>query len=271
MKNGQAIIAEVFALYREVKLGFADAAYWETLRLCYERTIDDVLRITGNRRPESVRVLEIGSFCGTVATALRRCGYEVTACDLPLFTNDAALQQHYRDLGIHAVSGNLAEIPLPLAPASYDVVVCCEVIEHLNFNPLHAFCEFNRLLPPDGLLYLGTPNQANIVKRLRLLRGESIHNKVSPDLIWQLNSRAAFSIGLHWREFTAAELAEILELSGFAVIERRFCHMADRRNSPLLRRMLVDFMYRIFPAFLPSQVAIGRKIATRDIAALGAI
>lgn len=270
MISARSLIANVFESYQSIPLSFSRPAYWEALRTTYERTVADVQRlcVREGRAPASFRVLEIGAFCGIVATALRREGFAVTAFDLPLFMSDPELQRHYSRHAITMASGDLDKLPLEFADGSFDLIICCEVIEHLNFNPLGVFCEFNRLLRPDGVLYLGTPNQANIVKRLRLLRGASIHNPVIPDLVWQLNPMGDFSIGLHWREFTAEELAQLLRLTEFIVLEQYFCHVNDRQQSSALRRALVSAMYRAFPSFLPGQVAIGRKARDCTVASL---
>jgi SAM-dependent methyltransferase len=161
-------------------------------------------------------------------------------------------------MGIRSAQGNLSELPLHFGDGDFDILICCEVVEHLNFNPLPVFLEFNRLLKTDGILYIGTPNQANIVKRIMLARGKSVNNSVQ-DFVWQLNPDAAFSIGLHWREYTAVELVQLLQLTGFELAESYFCRTNEKRNPNPIRRVLVDAMYGCFPAFLPSQVAIGVK------------
>ena len=103
-----------------------------------------------------------------------------------------------------------------------------------------------------------TPNQANIVKRLLLLRGRSVRDPIER-LEWQLDPQATFSIGLHWREFTAAELSDLLAMSGFRVIRQCYCYYNDRLQSPVWRRALVNCMYWMFPAFLPGQIAVAVK------------
>jgi len=237
--------------------------------LSYERTINEVNELAETRFNGKVRILEIGAFAGVVATALKiiNADFEVTAWDLPMFMKDNGLIEHYKKMGIHQASGNLAHLPLGFSSEAFDIIICCEVIEHLNFNPLPVFCEFNRLLKSGGILYIGTPNHANIVKRLLLARGKSIHNPVQ-HLVWQLNPEATFSIGLHWREYTAAELKEILQLAGYEVLHSYFVHMQKCNNPNVLRWLLVRGMYACFPAFLPFQVAIGVKRATCDVSSI---
>ncbi len=46
----------------------------------------------------------------------------------------------------------------PYADASFDTVLCCELIEHLFADPMHMMSEINRILKPGGHLLLTTPN-----------------------------------------------------------------------------------------------------------------
>lgn len=267
MITPEEIISEVFESYAKLEIGFVDADYWQTLRTTYVRTLRDVMDLAESRcRSEKVRILEIGAFCGVVSTGLAKANrrFEVTAWDIPMFMRDHRLNEHYREMGIRQGEGNLATLPLEFSNEAFDIIVCCEVIEHLNFNPLPVFCELNRLLRVNGILYIGTPNQANIYKRLLLARGRSIHNPVQ-DLMKQLNPSSAFSIGLHWKEYAAAELAEVLEVTGFELLRAYYCHTNECRNRNVLRRMLVRSMYACFPSFLPSQVAVGIKTSKCDV------
>jgi 2-polyprenyl-3-methyl-5-hydroxy-6-metoxy-1,4-benzoquinol methylase len=145
------------------------------------------------------------------------------------------LESHLSSIGAATIASDLRDYPLPVSDRSFDIVLCCEVVEHLNFNVLPVLRDFNRVLAPRGLLYLATPNQANIVKRLLLLRGRSVHDPIER-FEWQLDPQATFSIGLHWREFTAAELSDLLAMSGFRVIRQCYCHHNDRLQSPAWRR-----------------------------------
>lgn len=266
------VIEDVRREYQNLKIGFATSNYWKTLWTTYARTVRDINELaeshfTGRGK---IRILEVGAFCGAVSTALRRTSdrFEVTAWDLPLFMEDKALLAHYRQMGIHSASGNLSSLPLDFQAEAFDIIICCEVIEHLNFNPLPVFCEFNRLLKAEGVLYIGTPNQANIVKRLMLARGGSIHNPVQ-HLVWQLDPKGSMSVGLHWREYTAAELVQIIQLTGFRLLKSYYCHTNECRNPNLPRRILVRLMYACFPNFLPAQVVIGIKKTACDIQTIG--
>jgi len=55
----------------------------------------------------------------------------------------------------------------------FDVIIIVEVIEHLNMNPLPVLQEINRILKPDGILYITTPNQVNLFNRVTIILGGS--------------------------------------------------------------------------------------------------
>lgn len=54
---------------------------------------------------------------------------------------------------------DITQIPVP--DASFDVVLCSEVLEHIP-EPTHALDEFSRLLKPEGVLILTAPFASNV-------------------------------------------------------------------------------------------------------------
>jgi 2-polyprenyl-3-methyl-5-hydroxy-6-metoxy-1,4-benzoquinol methylase len=63
-----------------------------------------------------------------------------------------------------------AETQLDLPDASFDVIVCSEVLEHV-FSPDFLFDEMTRLLKPDGYILITTPNLASWKNRISLALG----------------------------------------------------------------------------------------------------
>ncbi len=65
---------------------------------------------------------------------------------------------HASFAGAHVIDGFPSSIP-----GSYDAIVCCEVVEHLDDATLqNVFREFARLIKPGGTLYLTTPNDEDL-------------------------------------------------------------------------------------------------------------
>jgi ubiquinone/menaquinone biosynthesis C-methylase UbiE len=56
-------------------------------------------------------------------------------------------------------------INLPLADASLDMLLCCEVVEHLP-DPQIALAEMARILKPGGYAFITTPNPDNLVEQV---------------------------------------------------------------------------------------------------------
>ena len=50
----------------------------------------------------------------------------------------------------------------PYDDASFDLVLACEIIEHLERDPMHMLREINRVLDHRGTVVLTTPNCASI-------------------------------------------------------------------------------------------------------------
>ena len=97
----------------------------------------------------SPRVLDIG--CGTCGytTILKKLGFKTNGICLSIV--DAAV---CRDKNIDAAVCDMHEIEYP--NNSFDAIFCAHTIEH-SIAPYIAFCEFNRILKPDGILYISLP------------------------------------------------------------------------------------------------------------------
>lgn len=243
-------------------LGIGDAAgeqaYLNLARDSYVRTVRDVDGLFGEDR-SGRKILEIGSFLGPVSVALGRIGYGVCALDIPEFHASERLRALYARHAIPFAGLNLRQAPLPYGADSFDAVIFCEVMEHWNFNPLPVLQEVNRVLKNGGYVYIGMPNQAGLVNRLKLLLGRSIHNPVG-DFFRQLERGSNMIVGLHWREYTRAEALELLERMGFEAAAAYYYIEPVRPGASLLRRLLRDLVFSYAP-LRPSQVVIGRKAA----------
>ncbi len=265
-----------------------EARYLDYLRPSFLRTLVDIVDFCQSHGRGSVRVLEIGAFLGVVSVVLSRAGFAVTATDIEEFMACRTLQEKLDRNGVRYASCNLRDYAIPFDDEAFDVVVFCEVLEHLNFNPLPVIQEINRVTRVGGLFYVAMPNLACLDNRMRLLRGESIHNPMN-DFFAQLDPNDNMIVGLHWREYTAAEVKEMLERMGFDVVRQTF---ADREGDDaprprwslkgrimkhLYRRLLgVDFdhdptMKKVQVSFAvkkkPSNVRFHFCDATRQVAA----
>jgi SAM-dependent methyltransferase len=100
--------------------------------------------------------LDVGARAGHQTRWLERRGYTVTPVDLT-----SAFP------GCHVVN---VDEGLPYADASFDLVWCSEVIEHLQ-DPARALAEMRRVTLPGGRLVLTTPNSYAAIFRASALVG----------------------------------------------------------------------------------------------------
>lgn len=94
----------------------------------------------------------------------------------------------------------------PSVPAA-DVVIFCEVLEHLYTAPSLVLAMLHRLTAPGGRLVCSTPNAAAFSKRLALVRGRHPYEAIRED---------RREMG-HIREYTEGELRDEIERAGFTI------------------------------------------------------
>lgn len=209
--------------------------------------------------PPPARVVELGAAPGEQALSLARAGYEVTAVDLGVASDawegaaEGTMERAFAESGVEFVVWNLDEPPYPLPDDAYDVVVMTEVLEHLREYPARSLQEVRRILAPGGQLYLTTPNAAYLRNRLRLALGHSTATAL-PDWIGGLPHAR------HAREYTFAEVRELLEYAGLRVqsLTSRHFHVHSGRGSAaaVIGKRALNALARMRPTLGPSIVAV---------------
>ncbi len=200
-----------------------------------------------------------------VSISLSKIGFRITATDIEEFISCKNLQRKFDKHGVDYIACNLRDYKLPFNDEEYDVVIMCEVLEHLNFNPLPLIKEINRITKPNGLIYLTLPNIARLDNRLKLLSGKSIHNPIN-DFFAQLDTKGNMIVGLHWREYTTNEIKEILEQMDFEVINQKYDpNHNDSPTSKLSFKRIVKKIIRCILNFSPIKKVIYSCIFDTDI------
>jgi SAM-dependent methyltransferase len=104
--------------------------------------------------------------------------------------------------------------PYPYPDEHFTTVLCCELIEHLYYDPMHLMSEVNRILKPGGHFVITTPNIAALHGIAAILQGYHpgiFHTYVAP------SAGGARVDARHNREYTPREIHQLLENSGFSV------------------------------------------------------
>jgi SAM-dependent methyltransferase len=178
----------------------------------YAVTLDRLGAARG-RPLHDTTVLDIGAFPGHLAALLRRRDRaNVTAVTL---VTSEGFERRMRSLGVEVALCDVESGSLPAIDRSIDVVLCCELIEHLTGDVRHMLAEARRVVRDDGLLLLTTPNHASLAHRWALARGRSVYPALDdPDYPFYAGAGVGNPMR-HMREFTAGEIAALLARAGF--------------------------------------------------------
>lgn len=214
--------------------------------------------------PPPARVLELGAAPGDQIAQLATLGYEATAVDLGLASDDWAdgttgrMSRLLEDAGVDLVTWDLERVPYPLQDGAFDAVVMTEVYEHLREYPVRSLEEVRRVLRLGGRLYFTTPNAAYFMNRARLLMGKSV---ATPLRDWV----GGLPHARHAREYTFAEVEELMRHVGLSVrfSAGRHFYRDSGRVGALMRvaKGVADLISRARPTLGPCIVVVAEKTA----------
>jgi 2-polyprenyl-3-methyl-5-hydroxy-6-metoxy-1,4-benzoquinol methylase len=198
------------------------------------------------------RILDVGAGGGVLAVALRRLGHSVTAIDnWKEYDGVASPMGHRKDI-LQILSDNQVQLKIadimaqamPLEDESFDLVLLMDVIEHLK-EPGMVLRDIHRLLKPEGVFIMVTPNLSRIGHRLRFLYGKSPNWEV---LDW---CYAPNFFG-HVREYTKEELIAMANHVGFITISICFRNQKNLESCQHPFRMKIyRFASWLYPNFSP--------------------
>ncbi len=105
---------------------------------------------------------------------------------------------------------DLTRHPFPMAEEVYDLVICCEILEHLPHDPMFMMEGINRVLKLGGILLLTTPN-INSARSIKAML-----NHEMPYLQYHYTSWA--STEHHSLEYNPKLLQSLLEAAGMEIV-----------------------------------------------------
>jgi SAM-dependent methyltransferase len=186
--------------YDDVVLGnsfFEEPGYYRRYRQRYFNTLRRLVKLP---LPRPARILEIGG--GQMALLTHRLfGDEAVVADINDTHADAV-----RQFGIDLVVCDLLYDDLPERDA-YDLVVLCEVVEHLTVPPHLVLRKVRQWIRPGAHLFLTTPNLYRLRNAVRLTLG-------MPLFCLFLYPERGQSVG-HPLEYSGEHLRWQIEQAGF--------------------------------------------------------
>lgn len=143
--------------------------------------------------PGKGTLLDLGGTCGLFDSVV------ATFTNYQLHSADHLAEQPF----------NFEKDIFPYQDESFDVVLFMEVLEHLAEDPMHAMSEINRILKPQGILLMSTPNTSS----WRAIHRALLHQH--PSLFPQYMRHGGTD--RHNREYTYAEVGLLIEAAGFDI------------------------------------------------------
>jgi SAM-dependent methyltransferase len=206
----------------------------------------------------SVRVLDVGSGSGILASILSMLGHEVYAVDFFDRSESATYQMHPIVFGVCNIEADL----LPFEDGFFDAISCCQTFEHFTHSHLPPLLEMKRKLKPGGLIEIDVPNAVSLRNRSRMLRGKHItwdylehYVHVQPSTY----KGREYYPNRHNREFTKNELELLLRAAKFSAIKVSFLRDERYRFGVGKLTSIGSYIRNSVPSLRKSLIAIARN------------
>ncbi|AUX26499.1 3-demethylubiquinone-9 3-methyltransferase [Sorangium cellulosum] len=158
-----------------------------------------------------LELAEVGSGGGHVLRMFPRA--RITAIDVSDVYLDTA-RKNLAGYDVRFLKGEVDKLDLPAA--SFDRIVCTEVLEH-TVDPPAILAAMARLLRPTGVAAITVPNDPLIARLKRVLRGTPVLGRLLGDRIrWGGDA-------YHLHQWTPAQFGRLLS---------RYFHVVERRAAP---------------------------------------
>lgn len=160
-----------------------------------------------------IKILELGAnpyFITTLFHKFRSAELHLAnyfGTDAPEGTQKVTIHETGEIVSYEYKHFNIEKDRFPYQDESFDVVLFCEIIEHLLSDPVQALTEIRRVLKPGGSLVLTTPNVARLENVAKIFAGHNIYDPYS----------GYGPYGRHNREYTQQDLFNLLSSNGFRV------------------------------------------------------
>ncbi len=164
---------------------------------------------------EGCKVLELGTsgfLPVTLKSLFPSVAIDVTEYEKSEDSNEVSVKQ--KDVGIADKTVTVTTFgldleygTLPVDNETYDIVICCEVLEHMEIDPMFMLAEVNRVLKTGGKLMLTTPNILSSRAITKMVQG------YEPYFFMQYHKSREYN--RHNYEYSAKGLWAILKCAGF--------------------------------------------------------
>jgi len=207
------------------------------------------------------KILDIGCAYGFYDIILKgNFNCDITGLEMPESVD--AYCRLLKENNVPVIESTLSKAPCPIDDGSFDIIIFSEILEHLRVSPLRVLKEIRRVLKPDGIMILTTPNMGYLRNVTHLLTGKNILQPFpEDDTRWDSVTDAL----THTRVYMINEVLELIDKAGFGVLESRFIsaekiNWQARPSLPL--HLLYMFLITIVPSFRDSFMITAKKLSS---------
>lgn len=165
----------------------------------------DIAKVLERDVSRDVKILDVGCGQGLLAKTLKENGFTTISGVDWLPPEKVSFKECLRSYS--TINLNECE-SLGFPKSSFDVIICSDVLEHLE-NPSRIIRQMTDILKPEGQLVITIPNATNIFQRWRFfLTGNSTRYKVEKPNSWG-----------HITFFTSNIMKSLLQRSGLEIFK----------------------------------------------------
>lgn len=179
----------------------------DTYHVVHRRRMARTLQVLLEQEPDG-RLLEIGT-SGIIPDALADLRPDLSVTVTNFDPEMPAKHEYVSQTGeaYPAFRVDLEHDKIPTKAGAFDWVLCCEVIEHMEIDPMFMLSEVNRVLKTGGGLLLTTPNVVSSRGVYKMLNG------VEPHFFMHYNKDRSYH--RHNYEYSIHTLHSVLGAAGF--------------------------------------------------------
>lgn len=168
---------------QDADLWWSDNSHCALLHSLVPARLDYLRRIFTEELGKNLRqatVLDVGCGGGLFAEEVARLGCQVTGIDLSPRSIEVA-QQHAEQMGLSITYRAASGEQIPFEDNSFDLVYCCDVLEHVSDVNV-VIAESARVLKPGGMYLYDTINRTWLSKVMMIRLAQDWLRIAPPDL-----------------------------------------------------------------------------------------